>query len=216
MQWPPRPGPGWKLHEPERLRRGRVDDLPDVDPHPVAELRELVDERDVDRAEDVLEQLRQLGGLGRRDAVHGVDRARVERGRRLGAGGRDAADDLRHVLRRPVVRPGSTRSGENARWKSAPAFRPLSPRASAADLARRARDTSSTRARRAARGAGARRSRARARRDDREVRLALLRERRRQRDQDRVAPRGARRSRSSRAGRRSTSGASVSEGTSSM
>ena len=67
MQCPPRPGPGLEGHEAERLRRGRVDDLPDVDVHPVAELRELVDERDVHRAEDVLEQLRQLGRLGRRD-----------------------------------------------------------------------------------------------------------------------------------------------------
>ena len=69
MQWPPRPGPGLEAHEAERLRRRGVDDLPDVDLHPVAELRELVDERDVDRAEDVLEQLRQLGRLGRRDLV---------------------------------------------------------------------------------------------------------------------------------------------------
>ena len=102
MQCPPRPGPGLEGHEAERLRRRGADDLPDVDVHPVAELRELVDERDVDRAEDVLEQLRQLGRLGRRDGVHGVDRAAVDVGRGLGARGREPADDLRRRLRRPV------------------------------------------------------------------------------------------------------------------
>ena len=78
MQCPPRPGAGLERLEAERLRRGGLDDLPDVDPHPVAELRELVDERDVDRAVDVLEQLRQLGRLGRRDLVDGVDRRAVD------------------------------------------------------------------------------------------------------------------------------------------
>jgi hypothetical protein len=53
-----------------RLGRSRVHDLPDVEPHPFAELRELVDERDVDRAEDVLEQLRQLRGLRRGNLDH--------------------------------------------------------------------------------------------------------------------------------------------------
>jgi hypothetical protein len=47
-------GAGLEAHEPERLRRCRLDHLPDVDADPVAELRELVDERDVDAAEDVL------------------------------------------------------------------------------------------------------------------------------------------------------------------
>src|SRR5689334_16734959 len=42
-----------EAHVAERLRRSGVDDLPDVDFHSVAEDRELVDERDVDRAEDV-------------------------------------------------------------------------------------------------------------------------------------------------------------------
>src|SRR4029453_13151311 len=35
-----------EAHVAERLRRGRVDDLPDVEAHPVAELGELVDEGD--------------------------------------------------------------------------------------------------------------------------------------------------------------------------
>ena len=59
-------GPGRELHEPERLGRRGVDDLPDVEAHPLAQQRELVDERDVDVAEDVLEELRELGRVGRR------------------------------------------------------------------------------------------------------------------------------------------------------
>ena len=59
---------GLEAHEAVGLGRGRLDDLPDVDAHAVGEHRQLVDERDVDRAEDVLEQLGQLGGLGGGDA----------------------------------------------------------------------------------------------------------------------------------------------------
>ena len=55
MQWPPSPGPGWKLMNPNGFVAAAPIDLPDVDLHPVAELGELVDERDVDRAEDVLQ-----------------------------------------------------------------------------------------------------------------------------------------------------------------
>ena len=62
-------GPGLEAHEAVGLGRGGVDDLPDVDAHAVGEHRHLVDERDVDRAEDVLEQLGELGDLGRGDAA---------------------------------------------------------------------------------------------------------------------------------------------------
>jgi hypothetical protein len=54
---------GCEAHEPERLGGGRVDDLPDVDAHPLAQQRELVDEGDIHVAEDVLEKLGQLGGI---------------------------------------------------------------------------------------------------------------------------------------------------------
>jgi len=76
------------------------------DSRPVAQLRELVHERDVDRAEDVLEQLCQLGRFGRRDGVHGLERTAVELDGPLGALRRDPAHDLRRVLRRPVLAPG--------------------------------------------------------------------------------------------------------------
>ncbi len=103
------------------------DDLPDVDVHPVAELRELVDERDVDRAEDVLEQLRQLGGLGRRDGVDRVDRARGRPRRRPRCEAVvDPAEDLRRRLRRPVGAARGRRAPARTRgWKSSPATRPL-------------------------------------------------------------------------------------------
>src|SRR5439155_8542523 len=92
-----------EAHVAEGLGRGRVDDLPDVDSHAVAEDRELVDERDVDRAEDVLEQLRQLGRLGAGELVHRVDCTPVELGRPARAFRRDPAEHLRRRLRRPVL-----------------------------------------------------------------------------------------------------------------
>ena len=92
-----------EAHEAERLRRRRVDDLPNVDRHPVAELRELVDECDVDRAEDVLEQLRQFRCLRRRHLDDRVDRAAVDVRCVLRALRRDPAEHLRRRLRRPVL-----------------------------------------------------------------------------------------------------------------
>jgi hypothetical protein len=50
--------------EPERLGRGRVDDLPHVDVEDVGDLGQLVDHRDVDGAVGVLEQLGELGRAG--------------------------------------------------------------------------------------------------------------------------------------------------------
>ena len=116
-----------ELHEAERLRRGRVDDLPHVDAELVADDRHLVDEPDVDRAERVLEQLHQLGRFGRRHRDDRVDARSRRAPSRLRCRRRDAADDLRRVLR--VVHfglPGSTRSGLKARKTSLPTVRPRS------------------------------------------------------------------------------------------
>ena len=118
------PGTGLEAHEPVGLGRGRVDDLPDVDSHPLGEDRQLVDERDVDRAEDVLEQLGHLGGLGRRDPDDVIADAAVELLGALGAGRRDPADHLGRVAQRVVGAPGSTRSGEKARLMSSPTRSP--------------------------------------------------------------------------------------------
>ena len=96
------PGPGLEGHEPVRLGGGGVHDLPDVDPHAVAEHRQLVDERDVDRAEDVLEQLAQLRRLGGGDRDDLVADDLVELDRAPQAFGRQPADDLRRVAQREV------------------------------------------------------------------------------------------------------------------
>jgi hypothetical protein len=97
--------PRAEAHEAERLCRRGVHDLPDVDSHSVAQDGKLVDERDVDRAEDVLEQLGELGGLGARDLVHRVDRAPVKLGGPARALRSDAAQHFRRGLRRPVLAP---------------------------------------------------------------------------------------------------------------
>ena len=96
------PGPGLEAHEPVGLGGRRVDDLPDVDAHAVGEHRQLVDQRDVDRAEDVLEQLRQLRRLGAGDAHDLVADEPVELRGALGAGLGQAADHLRRVAQREV------------------------------------------------------------------------------------------------------------------
>ncbi len=114
-----------EAHEAERLRRRGVDHLPDVEAHPLAQQRELVDERDVDVAEDVLEELRQLRGVGRgelEDVV--VDRAEE----RSGAARSRPGSSRRRAAGRPSTAlagsPGLTRSGAKARSKSWPARRP--------------------------------------------------------------------------------------------
>ena len=86
-------------HEPEWLRGGRVDDLPHVEAHPLAQQGKLVHERDVHVAEHVLEQLGQLRGVGRRQ----LDDPRVdpaeERGGSSGRVGGRRTDEPRDVLR---------------------------------------------------------------------------------------------------------------------
>ena len=181
------PRAGLEAHEAVGLGRRRVDHLPDVDPHPVAEHRELVDERDVDRAEDVLEQLRHLRRLGRGDRRRprrrSPSRARPRgRGRPRSARRRPSASCAREWS----VRPGSIRSGEKARWKSRPGgqARLLEDRLQA--LAGRAgvggrleHDELALAQDRGQRAPGVG--------DVAEVGLALVGERRRHADQDRVA-----------------------------
>ena len=58
---PAEPGPRIERHEAERLGLGCVDHLPDIDAHRGVKIDlELVDERDIDGAEDVLGQLHRL------------------------------------------------------------------------------------------------------------------------------------------------------------
>ena len=75
---------GVEGHEAEGLGGGGVDDFPDVDAHAQAEHFQLVDQRDVDAAEDVFEQLGHFRGAGRADGHDfGNDRC-VDRDKRRG------------------------------------------------------------------------------------------------------------------------------------
>ena len=192
MQWPPRPGPGIERHEAERLRLGRLDHLPDVDAHRVADDLQLVDQRDVDGAEDVLGQLH---GLGHRAATTPA-RPRPRAGRRAprraaSASGVVAAD---HLGDRGGVEVGVARvlalrreGEEEVRPPSA-----RSARGSGPDHLRRwCRDRWSIRARRAALGAARPRWSARPRSRTYRSGSRCCVERRRHADQDGVAGREA-------------------------
>jgi hypothetical protein len=67
-----------------------------------ASIGQLVDEGDVDGAEDVLQELGQLGRLGVGEEDHVVADLRVEGFGALGAGRREAADELGGGLDRVV------------------------------------------------------------------------------------------------------------------
>src|SRR5579872_1889775 len=95
-------GAGIERHEAERLGGRGVDDFPDVHAHAQAEHFELVDHRDIDAAEDVLEQLGHFGGSRRADWDNFGDDRGVERYRRAPARGIGAANDLRN-LRQAVL-----------------------------------------------------------------------------------------------------------------
>ena len=86
-------------HEPEWLGCGGVNDLPHVEAHPLAQERKLVDERDVDVAKDILEQLCELGGIRRREPDHPVVDVAQEGRRTRGPGWREATDEARNVTR---------------------------------------------------------------------------------------------------------------------
>ena len=91
---PAQAGAGIERLEPERLGLRRLDHLPDVDPHPIEEDLQLVDQRDVHGPIRVLEDLARLGDLGRRDGDDPDDHPPVERRGDLQARGVETADDL--------------------------------------------------------------------------------------------------------------------------
>lgn len=98
-------GAGVERHVTERFRRRRVDDLPDVDLHAIAQERQFVDERDVDAAENVFEQLGHLGDswVGHLDDELLGDDLRVEVLCELRALLLDSADDFWGVANREVL-----------------------------------------------------------------------------------------------------------------
>ena len=139
-------GAGVEAHEAVGLGGRGVDDLPDVDAHPVAEHRQLVDERDVHRAEDVLEQLGQLGRLGPGDRHDLVADLAVERDRAVEARRRQAADDLRRVAQRVVGAAGVDPLGREGDVEVACRRPGPTPRAAAPAARAWCRGRSSTRA----------------------------------------------------------------------
>src|SRR4029450_10404994 len=76
-------------------------DLPHGQAEAPAHDGELVHEGNVDATEDVLEELDELGGLGRGHGHHSIDHQPVEDAREIAAGGGDAAHDLRNALEPP-------------------------------------------------------------------------------------------------------------------
>ena len=82
----------------ERLGLRSGDDFPDVDAHAHAKKLEFIHQRDIDAAIDVLQELGHLRGARRADQVGVLKDALVERLRRQGAGGVDAADNLGNLV----------------------------------------------------------------------------------------------------------------------
>src|SRR3546814_16919017 len=87
-------------HEAERLGSGRADHLVNVDVELVGDDFHLVDEADVHRAVDILEQFREFGNLGRADRPDLVDRMAIEREADVEAGRGVTAAHLRDGARR--------------------------------------------------------------------------------------------------------------------
>ena len=111
-------GTGVEAHEAERLRRRGIENLPDVDTHPVEHDLQLVDERDVHGTEDVLDQLARLGRPRGRNAHRLHDHLVVKGLRQISRHRIDAADDLRDGRRRetcdcPGPRARERRPGRN-------------------------------------------------------------------------------------------------------
>ena len=76
-------GAGIKRMEAKGLGRGSVDDLPDIEVHAQAEHLEFVDERDVDAAVDVFQQLGHLSRRGRGDGNGAAEDRAVKARRRF-------------------------------------------------------------------------------------------------------------------------------------
>ncbi len=133
-------GPGIERLEAERLGLGGLDHLPDVDPHPVVEDLQLVDQGDVHGPVGVLEDLAGLGDLGAGDGHDPDHDPGIERGRQLEArGDRARRRPWGSSGRSSRGLPGSSRSGLKARKKSVPARSPAGLEHGQHDLAGRAR-----------------------------------------------------------------------------
>ena len=87
-------GSGIEGHETEGFAGGGLDDLPDIEPEPVAHQGGFIGEGDVDRAEGILVEFDHLGDFGRGDGDDGLNRLLVEITGKLGRFGIEATDDL--------------------------------------------------------------------------------------------------------------------------
>ena len=96
MQCPPRPGPGIKRHEPKWFRLGRFDDFPDVNSHRAVDELQLINQRDIHAAKNILQQLGRFSDATRRDWHKRVDRLAVKRHRPLKAGRRVTSYNFRN------------------------------------------------------------------------------------------------------------------------
>ena len=96
-------GPGIKRHITEGLCLRGLDDLPDIDPHRLEDDLELVDQGDIDGAEDVFRQLHRFGGIGRGNRHGTRDDLVVKRASKAHRRIAVAADNLWNVARAKAV-----------------------------------------------------------------------------------------------------------------
>ncbi len=99
-------GAGIERLEAERLALGGFDHLPDVDAHAQAEQLELVDQRDVHAAVNVLQQLGHLRHGRRRDGDGAVEDGAVKLPAEFAGARIEPADDLGNVAARDRVVAG--------------------------------------------------------------------------------------------------------------
>ena len=111
-----------KRHEAERFGLGRVDDLPDINPHGAIDDLEFIYEGNVDAAKRVFEQLRCLGRAAGRDRHDRFDRLGIERDGLLQAGRRIASDNLGNERNLAVGIAGVFAFGRKRQMEIAPGF----------------------------------------------------------------------------------------------
>ena len=87
-------------HEAVWLGRRGIDHFPDIEPHAVTQLRDLVDQRDVDVPENVFQEFGHLGGSGGRHRNHAACEPAEQQHGQAGAVGLAAADDDRNLVGR--------------------------------------------------------------------------------------------------------------------
>src|SRR5947207_11055517 len=81
-------------HEPKGLRLCRFDNFPDVNSHSGVNEFELVNQCNIDAAENILQQLRSFGDATRRDRYKRVDRLTISRHGTIEAGWRVSSYNL--------------------------------------------------------------------------------------------------------------------------